>query len=108
MTATQSLKIYEILQRHFNNDADAKTVVEEIEQIVENKFVQEKESLAPMSEIILFRKDFEILRQEIKTGFAESESRIKSEINKLIVWIIATMFGAAALFITLAKVFFDK
>jgi hypothetical protein len=57
---------------------------------------------------MLIRKDIEILRQEVKTGFAESESRIKTEINELIVWIVATMFGAAALFITLAKVFFDK
>ncbi len=57
---------------------------------------------------MLIRKDLEILRQEIKTGFAESESRIKSEINRLIIWIIATMFGAGALFITIAKLFFDK
>jgi len=108
MTASQSLKIYEILQRHFNNDADARTMVEEIEQIVSEKFLEEKENIAPRSEIMLVRKDLEILRQEIKTGFAESESRVKSEINKLIIWIIATMFGAGALFITIAKLFFDK
>jgi hypothetical protein len=106
MTATQSLKIYKVLLRHFNNDEDARIVVEEIEQIVSEKFSQEKENIAPKSELMLIRKDLEILRQEIKTGLAESESRIKSEINKLIVWIIATMFGAGALFITIAKLFF--
>ncbi len=83
-------------------------VVQEIEQIVSEKFLEEKESIAPRSEIVLMRKDLEILRREMKTGFVESESRIKSEINKLIVWIIATMFGAGALFITLGKLFFDK
>ena len=80
--------------------------MQEIEQIVSEKFLEEKENIAPRSEIMLMRKDLEILRQEMKTGFAESESRIKSETNKLIVWIIATMFGAGALFITLAKLFF--
>jgi hypothetical protein len=80
----------------------------QIEQIVADKFSQEKENIAPKSELMLIRKDLEILRQEIKTGFAESESRIKSEINRLIIWIIATMFGAGALFITIAKLFFDK
>ena len=36
MTATQSFKIYEILHRHFKNDADAKVVVQEIETIIDN------------------------------------------------------------------------
>ncbi len=108
MTASQSLKIYEVLQRHFNNDADARIIVQEIEQIVSEKFLEEKENIAPRSEIMLIRKDLEILRQEMKTGFAESESRMKSETNKLIGWIVAIMFGAGALFITLAKLFFDK
>jgi hypothetical protein len=108
MTASQSLKIYEVLQRHFNNDADAGIIVQEIEQIVSDKFLGEKENIAPRSEIMLMRKYLEILRQELKTGFAENGSRIKSEINKLIVWIIAAMFGAGALFITIAKLFFDN
>lgn len=34
MTAVQSLKIYETLNKHFNNSKDAKLVVEQIEQIV--------------------------------------------------------------------------
>ena len=38
MTATQSFKIYEVLQRHFKNNDDAKIVVQEIEQIVETKW----------------------------------------------------------------------
>ncbi|MDQ6812448.1 MAG: hypothetical protein M3040_01715 [Bacteroidota bacterium] len=77
MTATQSLRIYEILQRHFGNDADAKIVVEEIEQVVSNKFTEEKENIATKPEVMLLRKDIEIFRQEVKTGFAESENRMK-------------------------------
>jgi hypothetical protein len=65
------------------------------------KFTQEKENLATKSEV-------EIYRQKVKKAFAESESRIKTETNKLVVWIVATMFGIEALFISLAKVFFDK
>ncbi len=37
MTATQSFKIYEVLQRHFKNNDDAKIVVQEIEEIIEAK-----------------------------------------------------------------------
>ncbi len=112
MTATQSLKIYEILQRHFNNDADARIIVQEIEQIVENKFENRINELLPKSEVQLLRKDMETMRVELSGKIESSslrvENNLKSEINKLIIWIIATMFGAGALFITIAKLFFDK
>ena len=45
MTASQSLKIYEVLQKHFKNDADAKIVIEQIEEIVENKIQSKKDEL---------------------------------------------------------------
>lgn len=45
MTATQSLKIYEVLNKHFKNPEDAKTVVEQIEQIVEEKVEGKKDIL---------------------------------------------------------------
>jgi len=45
MTATQSLKIFEILQRHFKSSEDAKLVVREIEEIVEEKINTKKDIL---------------------------------------------------------------
>ena len=108
MTATQSIKIYDVLIRHFKNDEDARTVVHEIEAIVSDKFEHEKENFVLKPELLALRNDMALLRQEIKTGFAESESRMKSETNKLVLWIIAIIFSSGALFITLAKVFFDK
>ena len=32
----------------------------------------------------------ELLRQEMKTGFAETRDEVKSDINKLIIWIVST------------------
>lgn len=45
MTRLQSLKIYEILQKHFQNDADAKEIVHQIEAVVEGKIEQKKDIL---------------------------------------------------------------
>ncbi len=45
MTASQSLKIYETLNKHFNNAEDAKLIVEQIEQIVEEKINDKKDIL---------------------------------------------------------------
>ena len=46
MNATRSFKIYEILQRHFKDDNDAKALVAEIEQVIENKITEKKDILA--------------------------------------------------------------
>lgn len=51
MTAEQSFKIYEVLHRHFKNDADAKEVVKNIELIVENKFADKKEDLVTKKDL---------------------------------------------------------
>ena len=112
MTSSQSIKLYEILRRYFGNDSDAKVLVEEIQQLVESKFTDEKKELSSKSEIEMLRKDVDAveirLSGKIENTALRTESNLKSEINKLIVWKIATMFGAAALFITIGKVFFDK
>jgi hypothetical protein len=63
-------------------------------------------------EVELLRRDVDTMKIELSSKIENSclrvESNLKSEINKLIVWIIATMLTSGALFITLAKVFFDE
>ena len=70
MTATQSLKIYEVLNKHFKNPEDAKMVVEQIEQIVEAKVEAKKDVL---------------LTKEDKIDLIEKMHRHKIE---TIIWIV--------------------
>ena len=93
MTATQSLKIYEILHRHFKSDADAKSVVEEIETIIDNKFEKEKNLLATKEDI--FRLEKLILQNQ-----AEIEKRFTTTIVTIIS-IISAVVGIAVAIIKL-------
>jgi hypothetical protein len=93
MTATQSLKIYEILHRHFKSDADAKSVVEEIEIIIDNKFEKEKNLLATKEDI--FRLEKLILQNQ-----AEIEKRFTTTIV-IIISIISAVVGIAVAIIKL-------
>jgi hypothetical protein len=45
MTVTQSLKIYDILNKHFKNEEDARIVIQQIEEIVEAKVENKKDIL---------------------------------------------------------------
>jgi hypothetical protein len=106
MTAAQHIKFYDFFRQQLNiDDAKAKVFVEEVEKIIEQKFDSEKQNFASMSSVEKVDFKIDMLRQEVKTIAAETKSEIKSEINKLIVWIIATMFASGAFFITLAKIF---
>lgn len=49
----------------------------------------------------------ELLGKIEVTGL-RTESNIKSEINKLLIWIVATVLGAGAFILAIAKILFDK
>jgi hypothetical protein len=85
MTASQSLKIYEILGKHFNNTEDAKIVVTEIEQIIETKILEKKDLLATKEDISQIRID------------------IEKRFNQLIIWIVGTFIALTGIFIAVMK-----
>lgn len=62
MTAEQSLKIYELLGKHFKSNEDARVLVTEIEQIIELKISEKKDVLATKEDI----KNLEIRIAETK------------------------------------------
>ena len=55
MTATQTLKIYQILNKHFKNNEDASVVVQEIEEIVDKKNRSEKGNTCNQRRYIEFK-----------------------------------------------------
>ena len=80
ITATQSFKIYEILNRNFRNEDDAKAIVAEIESVIENRFQVERDRLAT------------------KEDLAKMETRI-------IMWIVGFNTVLASLIIAAFKLF---
>ena len=77
ITATQSFGIYEILFRHFKNEADAKAVVMQIEQVIETKFEAETDRLATKLDIVA-----------LHTAIAQLETKIAVSQSNLLKWMI--------------------
>lgn len=92
MTGTQTLKIYEILHRHFKNDADAKVVVQEIETIIDNKFFDTKNQLATKEDVSPIKQD--ILRVQVD---------IEKRFNNMIIWIVSTGLAVVGLILAFLK-----
>ncbi len=51
LTAAQSFKLYQIVQRYFNKEEDAQAFVSEIESVIETRFSAEKDRLATKEDL---------------------------------------------------------
>lgn len=85
VTASQTLKIYELLNKHFKNEEDAKRLVQEIEQVIDVKFDSAKDRLAT-------KEDLSKLEIRIEQGFKDQ-----------LKWLIVLMLGFSSLIIALIK-----
>ena len=92
MTATQTFKIYQVLNKHFKNNEDASVVVQEIEEIVDKKTDQRKEVLATKQDISLLKEDILNLRVDIEKRF-----------NQNIIWIDSSAIAIIGLLLAFLK-----
>ena len=89
VTASQTLKIYELLNKHFKNEEDAKLLVQEIAQVIDVKFDSEKDRLVTKEDLI---GETDSLAICIEQGFKDQ-----------LKWLIILMMGFSSLIIALIK-----
>src|SRR5690349_4172197 len=95
MTATQSLKLYQIASKYFKNENDASAFISEIEAVVDNKIDQKKDVLATKEDIGNVRSEINKLRTDI------AESKANTIKWMFIFWIgqIGALLGIILLFL---------
>lgn len=92
VTASQTLKMYELLNKHFKNTEDAKVIVASIEEIVENKFNDQRNLLATKDDIFCLKSDISKLEIRMEQGFKDQ-----------LKWTIVLMLGMTSLFVAAIK-----
>ena len=65
MTATYSLNIYEILFPVIKNEAKTKELVQNIENVIDKKFDDKKDSIATKEDIFNIRKEIETTKTDL-------------------------------------------
>jgi len=96
MTASQTLKLYEIANKYFKNEADSKAFVSEIEVVVDNKFQKELDRIATKLDLAEMKG---ILKEDIKAVEIKIEQGFKDQLK----WLIILMIAFASLIITVVK-----
>ena len=90
MTATQSLRIYELLNAQFQQPERARQLTEAIEAVIDQKVEDSSKKYE-----VLNRKDLELIRVEVKEQGSRLETKIAESQTASLRWLIG-------LFITLA------
>ncbi len=103
MTSSQSFKMYEIFQRYFNNDADAKVIVDEIGQTIDVKFEDKKETLATKQDIAELRLIIQQLREELKVEMLSIRVEMEKRFNNILMWMIGTMIALVGIVVGILK-----
>lgn len=96
VTASQTLKMYELLYKHFKNNEDAKAVVAGIEDIIDNKFNTEKDRLAT-------KADLTIVKEELRNEIGRLETRMEHGFKDQLKWLIVLMVGLTSLGVAIMK-----
>ena len=68
---SQTFRIYEMLNKYFNNEHDAKTVASGIEEMVNQRFQTEKERLATKMDMMELKGDISQVKVRMKQSFRD-------------------------------------
>lgn len=126
LTVKNTFKLYDIVNKHYQNDCDSRTFISEIEEIMDNKidlkmndFATRKDFNELHSEFTGLRSEFMELRSEF-TELRSDFSRLESGINLNLVnsalmfekmqkeqikWLVGTMVAISGLVVAMLKLF---
>ena len=96
MTATQSLKIYDLLNAQFGQPERARQLTEAIEAVIDEKVSEGNKSYET-----LFHKDLEIMRAELKEQGSRLETKIAETSTGNLRWVFGFFIALALMIIGL-------
>lgn len=101
MSSAKSLRVYDILNKHFKNDADSKALIESVEEIIDKRMDQSKDILATKQDLnaAITSTKIELLEKisEVRTELLEKISEVRTDLlekiyrskTETITWIVA-------------------
>lgn len=87
MTATQSLKIYELLNAQFQQPDKARALTEAIEAVIDMKVAEGNKTYEA-----LLHKDLEILRKDLDVKLTNLELKLSGDTNSLRSELLKTIY----------------
>ena len=96
ITASQSFKIYQRLFKHFKSEEDSQALVQEIENVIDNRFEKEQEHLSTKEDIAFLREDMAKAEGRLIAKIAETKSGM---VKWMVAFWVAQMLAILVLFL---------
>ena len=84
---------------HFKNEEHATRVVRDIEDIVDKKFEDSRNSLSTKEDIMLLKQDI----MQFKQDLLNLALRLQKQMNSQFTWLIGTIIAAVGLAVAIIK-----
>lgn len=91
ITFTHTFRIYEMLNKYFQNEEDARALASGIEEMVNQRFQSEKERLATKMDIMELKGDISQLKLRMKQAFRDQLKLIACLIGGLAVILVVVI-----------------
>ena len=98
MSSSQTLEIYKVLQKYFQNEGDASRVVSDLEKIIDKRFEEKKSELAS-------KQDLNELRIDLVTRIEASKT---DTIKWMFIFWIGQLAATAGIIFALLNAYFKK
>ncbi len=92
MSTVQTLEMYKILKKYFQNEEDATKVVVDLQFVIDKKFEEKKTEMPTKQDIT-----------ELKLELKDLRAELFNKMNDLFKWTIATMIAVAGIIIAIIK-----
>lgn len=91
VTFSQTFRIYEMLNKYFQNEDDARALASGIEELVSHRFQSEKERLSTKMDIMELKGDISHLKMRMKQSFRDQLKLIMLTLGGFTILIIVIM-----------------
>lgn len=92
MSTAQTLEMYKILRKYFQDEDDARRVVEDLQFVIDKKFEEKKTELASKADIT-----------DLKLELKDLKAELFNKLNDHFKWTIGTMIAVAGIIIAIIK-----
>lgn len=87
LTVKHTFKLFDVINKHFNNEQDSRIFVSEIEEIMDNKVDLKMNDFATRKDLAELKTELKIeitsVKSELKSEIADVKSELKSEIAEV-------------------------
>jgi len=103
MSFEQSIRLFQIVNKHFKNEEDSRVLVSEIESFVEQRIENKSVILSTKEDVTLLKDEIVKLEKQGREDISRLEIKLESGFKDHLKWTIILMLGFVPILVAVIK-----